>query len=290
MLGLKYNADLRSVAFMLVTTGLFAFQWIHGEIIWYVYVIYLYLSVAVTVMSHNHNHLPMWKGNVMNVITDYWLTIFYGFPVFAWIPTHNYNHHKYNNREGDYTITYRYSERNNLLTLLIYPSVSSWFQQKPIKQYLNKLQSTDRRKYYYCLSQYAVLAAWIVFWLIIDWKKALFFVVIPQQFALFAVLVFNYVQHVHADEESDYNHSRNFMGLTNPLLFNNGYHTIHHLRPATHWSKLPEAHAKIADKIDPSLIEQGGFWAYIIKTYVLGVFIPAFRTKSMRLRRMGKSA
>jgi fatty acid desaturase len=285
MLGLKYDADLRSVAYMIATTGLFAYQWIHGDVVWYLYVIYLYLSVAVTVMSHNHNHLPMWNVKFMNVVTDYWLTIFYGFPVFAWIPTHNYNHHKYNNREGDYTITYRFWEANNLLTLLTYPSISSWYQQKPIKDYLVKLQKTDRKKYFYCISQYVVLAVWIITWLIVDWKKAIFFVIIPQQFALFAVLIFNYLQHVHADEESEYNHSRNFMGLTNLFLFNNGYHTIHHLRPAIHWSKTPEAHAKIADKIDPEL-NAPGFWYFIIKTYILGLIIPAFRTKSMRLKRL----
>jgi len=286
MLGLKYNADLRSVGFMIVTTGLFIFQWMHGDVIWPLYVIYLYLSVAVTVMSHNHNHLPMWENKWMNVITDYWLTVFYGFPVFGWIPTHNYNHHKYNNREGDYTITYRVSEKNNLFTLLIYPSVSSWFQQKPIKDYLKKLRETDKQKFYYCLSQYGFLALWILVALLLDWKKALIYVVAPQQFALFAVLVFNYVQHVHADEESEYNHSRNFTGGTNLFLFNNGYHTIHHMRPGMHWSKTPEAHQKIVDKIDPALLEYS-FWGYIFKNYFLGLIIPKFRTRSMRAKRIG---
>ena len=287
MLGLKYDADIRSVGFMIVTTALLIFQWWYGEILWPVYIIYLYLSVAVTVMSHNHNHLPMWEANWLNVFTDYWLTVFYGFPVFAWIPTHNYNHHKYNNKEGDYTITYRASEANNLITLLIYPSISSWFQQKPIKDYLAKLRKTDQKKFYYSISQYAVLAIWIAIALLIDWKKALIFVVIPQQFALFAVLVFNYVQHIHADEESTYNHSRNFTGATNLFLFNNGFHTIHHMRPGMHWSKTPEAHNKIKENIHPSLLEYS-FWGYIFKNYFLGLFIPKFKTKSMRLERINK--
>lgn len=66
----------------------------------------------------------------------------------------------------------------------------------------------------------------------IDWKKALLYIVAPQQFAL---LVLNYLQHVHANEESDWDHSRNFVGgLANFLLLNNGFHTVHHEWPGVH--------------------------------------------------------
>lgn len=39
-------------------------------------------------------------------------------------------------------------------------------------------------------------------------------------------------QHDGCDENSKYNFSRNFVGKWfNFLLFNNGYHTIHHMSP-----------------------------------------------------------
>ena len=282
---LRFNADVRTVVYMIVTTGLFIAQWLlptWQPLMWFPY---LFLSVAVTVIAHNHNHLPIWRVPILNTLTDYWLTIFYGFPAFAWIPTHNLNHHVMNNREGDYTITYRVSEKNAWWTMLIYPSVSSWFQQKPIKDYLKKLQATDKRKFMLSIMQYAALAVWIATFLILDWQKAILYVIIPQQVGLFAVLVFNYVQHVHADEESKYNHSRNFTGFLNVLLFNNGYHTVHHERAGTHWSKTPEFHKQIESKIDPALLERS-FWWYIIRVYLLGAFSKRFRTDSMRLKRM----
>jgi fatty acid desaturase len=241
------------------------------------------------VIAHNHNHLPMFKGPLMNSLTDYWLTVFYGFPAFAWIPTHNMNHHRLNNKEGDYTITYRLTENNTLLMLLLYPTMSSYYQQKPIRDYLKNLWRGDRRKWALAAGQYAFLGIWIAAFLILDWQKALLYVIIPQQVGLFAVLVFNYVQHVHADEESVYNHSRNFTGWLNLLLFNNGYHTVHHDRAGTHWSKTPEAHALVASKIDPALIERS-FWWYILRVYFLAPFVPKFRTHSMRLERMERSA
>lgn len=288
---LRYAADIRTLAYMAVTTGVFILLWttdIPGAPFWLVYVLYLFLSIAVTVIAHNHNHLPIWRNSTLNSITDYWLTVFYGFPAFAWIPTHNMNHHALNNKEGDYTITYRLTEHNHLLMLLFYPMMSSYYQQKPIRDYLGMLRTKSPSKFALAVGQYAALILWIGIGLYLDWQKALLYIIIPQQVGLFSVLVFNYVQHVHADEESPINHSRNFTGFLNVLLFNNGYHTVHHDRAGTHWSKSPEAHKAVADKIDPALIERS-FWWYIFRVYFLGAFIPRFRTKSMRLERMATS-
>jgi fatty acid desaturase len=270
---------------MIVTTAALLIQWQLPALNVFLYVFYLYLAIAVSVIAHNHNHLPIWKSRFVNILTDYWITIFYGFPAFAWVPTHNSNHHKFNNRSGDYTITYRYSEGNNFFTLVSYPSISGYFQQRPIRDYLGHLWISKRGKFWLAVSQYVVIAAVYIlgFWL--DWKKALLFLVIPNQVSLFSVLIFNYIQHVHADEESRFNHSRNFIGLLNLMLFNNGYHTIHHEHPGIHWSETPKAQESIAAQIDPILIERS-FWWYMFRVYVLGPFIPHFRTTSLRLKRI----
>ena len=52
----------------------------------------LFMAVSVAVIAHNHNHVPIWRSRFLNTLTDYWLTLFYGFPAFGWIPTHNKNH------------------------------------------------------------------------------------------------------------------------------------------------------------------------------------------------------
>jgi beta-carotene hydroxylase len=285
MFKLRFLADIKTLIYIFLTTTLFILQWFFIGFNIFSYFVYLFLSVAVAVIIHNHNHLPIWKNKLMNTLTDWWLTVFYGFPIFAWIPTHNKNHHRLNNREGDYTITYRFSEKNNLVTLLTYPSISGFYQQKAIKLYLKEQYQKDRSRFYLCISQYLILALWLAATFILDWQKALLFVFIPQQVSLFSVLIFNYVQHVHANEESEYNHSRNFTGLLNFFLFNNGYHTAHHDKAGIHWSKVPEEHRKIEHLIDKSLNERS-FWAYIFRSYFLGLFIKKYRTHSMRLERI----
>lgn len=282
---LRYKADIKTIIYMIITSALLIIQWTVIGVNPLIYALYLFMSVAVSVITHNHNHVQIWKSKTMNVLTDYWLTVFYGFPVFAWVPTHNKNHHKLNNRIGDYTITYRVSEKNNLLTLLSYPTISGFYQQKAIRLYLKELWRQNRSRFYLCVSQYVILAVWIAAALLVDWKKAILFVIIPQQVSLFSVLIFNYVQHVHANEESEYNHSRNFTGFLNFLLFNNGYHTIHHETAGLHWSKTPEEHKKIEHLIDSSLKERS-FWWFIFRNYFLGLFSRRFKTDSMRLRRI----
>ena len=286
-LQLKDSADVKSLIYIFITTALFIAQWMWWGFNPFIYTWFLFMSVAVSVMTHNHNHLPMWRSKVMNVLTDWWLTVFYGFPIFAWIPTHNKNHHRFNNREGDDSITYRVSEKNNFFTLVSYPTISGYYQQKAIFSYLKEMKANNKEKFWISISQYAVLVLWIAAALIIDWEKALLFVIIPQQVSLFSVLIFNYVQHVHADEESEWNHSRNFTGLLNFMLFNNGYHTIHHQKAGLHWNKAAKAHNEIENNIDPILLERS-FWWYIVRSYFLSVIIPKFRTNSMRLERIRK--
>ena len=101
-------------------------------------------------------------------------------------------------------------------------------------------------------------------------------------------MVFNYIQHVHADEESDYNHSRNFVSrFTNFMLFNNGYHTAHHMKASIHWSQMRQAHQRIAHLIEPHLKEKV-ILVYLVKTYIVAPFHSAYKTTSMRLARKSR--
>jgi beta-carotene hydroxylase len=285
---LRQAADIRALIYMAVTTALLVVQWSRDSFSPLLFIACLFMAVSVAVIAHNHNHLTIWKSKTLNAFTDYWLTLFYGFPAFVWVPTHNQNHHKFNNREGDYTSTYRYTEKTNLFTLLTYPTVSGLHQQKAIRVYLKKQYRINRSRFWFCISQYLLLLSFLVAAFAIDWQKALLYIFIPQQVSLFVVLIFNYVQHVHTDEESPVNHSRNIVGpVMNWLLFNNGLHTAHHANPGLHWSKVPAAHAKIADKIDPRLNEQS-FWRFMIRVYVLGLFSEKARSSSMRLERMAQ--
>jgi hypothetical protein len=71
----------------------------------------------------------------------------------------------------------------------------------------------------------------------------------------------------------------------NNFLFNNGYHTVHHMSPLRHWSENEVEHNRVASKIDPVLNEKNFGW-YMFRVYILGAVFPKFRTDSMRVRRI----
>ena len=73
------------------------------------------------------------------------LTIFYGYPTLMWVPTHNLNHHRFVNRPGDATITWRYTNRHNLFVAATYFLVSGYFQSEPIQRYIRHAKFTNRR-------------------------------------------------------------------------------------------------------------------------------------------------
>lgn len=284
---LRFKSDIKTLAYIVLISMLMVILFFyHSELPNYtlaiLYIIELLFSISVGVIVHNHRHVTIWKSRLANNITDCWLSVLYGFPVFGWIPTHLQNHHTYTNKEPDYTKTYAYSEKNNLWTILYYPMYSSNVQIKAIKQYISEVRKKDRRKFHEHIIQAITLIFVTLIFVLIDWKAAFLFVIIPQQIALNSVLFFNYLQHIHADEESEYNHSRNVEGFLNVFLFNNGLHTAHHIKPYLHWSKVPEFHKEIRDKIDPQLIEKSMIWL-IIRQYLISPFYKKWATKPMRV-------
>ena len=214
-----------------------------------------WVSIAGAVISHNHNHVPIFRKRWANLTVGCVISFFYGFPAFCWIPTHNQNHHPLNNRPGDYSITTRPLRRVGPLGALLYPSVTSLTQARLILPFLRRCRDGNRPLFRRALIEYAVFYAVMTALFVIDWRKALLFAVLPQQFGMFFIQHINYLQHIETNADSAYGHSRNFTGrLLNLFLFNNGYHTVHHQKPGLHWSLTPGAHAEIADRIPPDLL------------------------------------
>lgn len=271
---LRYREDIRSVAYLAAAVGLSILQWNLGHVNPLLYTLSLFLGVATAVISHNHNHLGMWKSRRANLLTSYVISLYYGYPAIGWVPTHNQVHHRLNNAEGDSSRSPKFFERNHLFALLVYPTLTGLSQSAEISAFFRSLWRKNRRAFWAGASEYVVFFGVMAALFVLDWKKALIFFVIPQQFALFTIQVFNYIQHVETQTGSEWNHSRNFVSpVLNALLFNNGYHTVHHMSPGVHWSQTPAMHAQYKDKIHPVLLVPS-FWGYMIWTFLLRPFVP----------------
>lgn len=239
----------------------------------------LYLAYCTGIASHNHNHCPVFRSKAMNAAYSMWLSVFYGYPTFGWIPTHNRNHHKSTNGPGDETRTDRYSRRNSFWHAATYPFASIVYQGPAIRAYISDAARHRPRLFRQIIAQYLAvtvghtiylgLGVWLHGWLVgsITYLCAMG---IPAGFAIWSMMFTNFLQHVDCDPASPDNHSRNFVGRwTNWLLFNAGYHTVHHENPGAHWSKLSVLHATRVSQIDAKL-NPATLFGYCVSTYLLG--------------------
>jgi fatty acid desaturase len=283
----RFASDYRSILWVVLAAGLVAIEYRTPSLAPYLFWVNAYLALACGVMAHNHNHCPTFASKRANDVFASALSIFYGYPTFAWIPTHNLNHHKFVNRAGDATITWRYTNKHNAWVAFTYFFVSSYFQSDPIKTFIRKAREKNPKLYRRILRQYAVWAGshillialaiylhgvkqGLILWGLVG--------LIPALFALWTIMLFNYVQHVHTDPWSKHNHSRSFDGkVLNFFLFNNGYHAAHHENPGVHWSKLAAIHAELAPNIDKRLVHRSMWW-FFFQQYVLALFFPKLGT------------
>jgi len=248
------------------------------RVAWWALPIGLYLGYCASLFAHSHNHCPTFKSRSANDWFSAWLSFFYGYPAFAWIPAHNQNHHKYVNRSGDAAITWRITHKNTFWMACANFFVSSHWQGNVVKKYLHKVRHGAPAAFRQILVQFVVVFGGHASMLYL--ALALYGVgrgltvyaaafAIPAFFALWSIAYTNYVQHVDCDPYSRHNHSRNFLSpLNNFLTFNNGFHTVHHEIPGAHWSDCPALHAKICHEIDGRLIERS-ILHYSIKAYLL---------------------
>lgn len=290
---LMYEADVRTLIWAFVfMPGCTVLHYYFPSLSWYIFPFSLYFSLAAAVIAHNHNHCPTFSSWRLNAFFGNWVSVFYGYPTYAWIPTHNLNHHRFVNRIGDSTITWRHTNEHNAAVASTYFFVSSYYQAGPISDYLNRAKARRHvdGKYMYIMLQYiwfitvhlSIFGAFVYrHGLGLGFQQYCFSSLGPALFSLWAIMFINYIQHVHCDAWHPYNHSRNFISPTlNYLLFNNGYHTAHHNNASLHWSLLPDLHNQMVPRVHPNLLVPS-FWYFVFDSYLLALVSSRFGTKQI---------
>lgn len=277
----RYAADYRTILWLSMAAANVVVMWMVPSIRGWLVPVACYFALAAGVIAHNHNHSPTFKNRTANDLLNHVATIFYGFAAFNWIPTHNLNHHKFQNAPGDATITWRTSKKHNALVAFTYPFVSMAYQAPLIDAYVKEAKKKRPQQYRSIMIQLFICWVLPIAVTFVDWRAMVATIWIPRFFSLYTIIYFNYGQHVHCDPYSKWNHSRTFTGKAlNFLLFNNGLHTAHHLKAGAHWSTLPKLHAEIEHHIDPSLVVPS-FWTWFFKCYVLALFSPKYGTQQV---------
>ncbi len=270
---LRYRADIKTLIFVAIYFGLVAVQWIYSprELALAIPLLILtcWFSFFGAVATHNTVHSPVWKSRTMNRLFQVVLTLTYGHPVSAYVPGHNLSHHKYTQSRKDVMRTSKVRFRWNLLNGLFFMSRVGkdifFADMRYFKAMYRRNPPWFRQMMFEAIVFIASMGALVA----LDWRKFLVYVLIPHQYAAWGIITMNLLQHDGCDENSEYNHSRNFVGkVVNWFTYNNGFHTIHHMEPGLHWSLAPAEHAKrVAPFIHPNL-DQRSLLVYLFRAYV----------------------
>lgn len=252
---LRHAADRRSLLFLALLAGLLGAQWTGWLRHWLLLPPTCALAFIACVIKHNHVHCATFTRRGFNVALGLVVSLLTGHPTTSIITAHNVRHHRHNNTEVDWVRCSLVRFRWNWLNLLVFPfaSVAEMRRDKP-----SDLRDWRRRRpalYRQAVAERVVLYTALAALALGDWAATLRYLAVPWLFGQWGIVSINLLQHQGCDPTSAYDHSRNVTGrITNWFVLNNGFHTAHHLRPALHWSLLPEFHREVvAPRIEPAL-------------------------------------
>jgi fatty acid desaturase len=199
--------------------------------------------------NHHHQHLFTFHQSALNRLLEICYAFHTGITTNAWVLHHVVGHHvNYLDQTKDESAWKR--RDGTTMGELEYTAVVA------LTGYLRALRVSWRYPRYQAgffgmgLVVVGLLAAAIVY----NPLNALFVFAIPMVAGYVITCWHTYCHHAGLDTQNPYEASHNIMHRSYNILTGNlGYHTAHHVKPKLHWSKLPEFHATIADRIPDHL-------------------------------------
>lgn len=223
-------------------------------------------SFCISTIVHNAMHMDIFAVPSVEYSWRVALSMTFGFPVEAFRPTHNMNHHVHTNLEEDHLDTAQMQYQCHLVNLLLYfPTVYPKIRKLEQDFIVKEARKLSLVFFLFVLEAVAAHGTTLAL-LCLDWLKALFLWFLPNVMGVAMIIMVNMLQHdgcehivpsEHRGPKMNINPARNFVGpVINFLTCNNGYHTVHHMHSTAHWTQYPDMHRKlVAPYINPELLE-----------------------------------
>ena len=263
---LKYIADPRDLPFIHLLTEihllvipfavLFFTPLFPGGSWWIMYILYAYLAQSYFkgrfgLMFHCICHRPMFKKPYQwlhKYIT--WIVCpFFGNTPETYFAHHIAMHHVENNQEDDASSTLHYKRDNPwhflqyLFRFLFAGFVETFlyfFHRRRKKLYM-RLSVGEFSFFLICIALCFV-----------NFKATLMVLIVPVIYARFIMMMGNWTQHSFIDKKNPECHFSSVYNCINNVYnqncWNDGYHSIHHLKPALHYTEMPVEFLKHIDQ------------------------------------------
>src|SRR5258705_7544461 len=214
----------------------------------YFYISQMYFKGRFGLMLHCISHRkPFKKGYVGLYNYIIWIVCpFFGHTPETYFVHHIGMHHVENNMPDDASSTLAYN-RDSLrgffkylgrFLLLGFVDTFSYMFKRKRKKFYMRLTYGEMAFYLFCIAMCFV-----------NLKATMFIFIIPFLFARVVMMLGNWAQHSFIDKtnpEDNYTSAINCINTKyNKMCWNDGYHTIHHLRPAMHYTVIPGEFLKL---------------------------------------------
>lgn len=235
--------------------ALYAIQWSGALRHWCLLPPTCALAFVACVVKHNHVHARTFTRAAWNRGFAVALGLLTGHPTSSIVTAHNVRHHGHNQSELDWVRCSVVGFRRNWLNLAVFPFVAVARMRRERPSDLRAWRVRRPALYRQAVVERVSLGTFVGVLVALDWQATLVYLVTPWLFGQWAIVTINLFQHQGCDPASAWDHSRNVTGrLVNWFVLNNGFHAAHHVRPALHWSRLPEFHrTAIAPRMRPDL-------------------------------------
>lgn len=199
----------------------------------------------VAMVVHNHAHAPMFRERSINRILEVLLYLETGMMTAKFHLHHNCGHHLF------------YTDPSRDPSTWVRKDGSSMGRLQYVARYfLGHTYHTIRlgREYPLLLRRYyraqVVALCAVAAVLVLNPVNGLILFIGPMFAVWLAFINATYDDHLDLHSKDDFaaSHSKTNR-LLNLLIFNNGYHLAHHVKPGVHWSELPAIHESIKDRI-----------------------------------------
>lgn len=257
----RYPADrIPTLIVFLATIASFAVYFAVDSVVWMVVfgAAMSPLRGAMGAWSHHHQHCFTFKSVAANRLLELCYATQTGIATHLWVLHHVFGHHlNFLDQTKDES---RWKRKNGktmgMMEYILNVTFTSYWRAYQVGKRLPKYQvpfltwSAITFMMVAGLVAYRPLAGLIVF-------------VIPMVTSLMWVVWATYDHHAGLDTADHWQASYNIENkVYNFISCNLGYHTAHHHKQGVHWSKLPELHAQIRDKIPERLFVKSSFDAF----------------------------
>jgi beta-carotene hydroxylase len=269
---MRYKEDIRTLVFLVIFLSfqMSVFTLYSQLSIWtllFLFGVNIVLIVITTLINHNHQHVPIFNSSLLNRVVNFMISTIILAPATRLHAVHFHNHHRYYQSDKDWTI-YTIVPQN--LKGLSRPFFYLWKATQNISRERKTLEIPASMK-----KELKRERIWIFFFSLLliafSWRAFFFFALPSSLVGLLFLLLMNLENHENCDLTSTHSHSRSFLSPgENWLIFNNGYHGAHHLKPGLHWSRYPEFHRQeMAPNVESTYIISDSIPVYLLKKYFL---------------------